>query len=494
MTIRSRRNFLAKNERDRVERFFQQTNANDEKERRPQSALRCCCKMTSSMTILVVSCIVYFSPSFSPNHRQLDLISKRNSPGGEYSLQQSFSPFNSTPPTSIPLDINGSQQVRHRCLQSIRGRQENALRSIFDSSRDILLVDPAYHSNVGDHMITLGELSFFEGRSDGNVSQCSYIQAGSFVPPCETEIAVSSHAMNRLAVWHGGGNWGTLWRKAQEPRVQSFRPLLQHGFAIVTMPNSWYYRDDTLEKKDVKRIRDALRSGGVSLNRSSTDHVPAASVKDQVVFTWRETFSYNKAVEHFPFVTNLLVPDMAFQLGPYQPPEYHEVDLLVLLRSDHESTLTTERSRGAFRKILNRFPHGSDVTFSIVDWHDRLQRFRSNDIFFTNTAVNLLGLGRVVICDRLHAAILAYLSGLPFVYVDPVSGKITKTLSLALEDCEEDSSFHHATNLTEAVQFSLELLKDTPKSHSDHGHSREDRRNRIRQQLRREQMAEQAIH
>jgi hypothetical protein len=75
------------------------------------------------------------------------------------------------------------------------------------------------------------------------------------------------------------------------------------------------------------------------------------------------------------------------------------------------------------------------------------------DIFFTKTAIELLSLGKVVVCDRLHAAILSYLVGLPFVYIDQVSGKITKTLSVAFQ---KDSG--NATTIVDSTDIRLNCM------------------------------------
>lgn len=88
--------------------------------------------------------------------------------------------------------------------------------------------DPAYHKNVGDHMISLGELEFFQRRGFGSgttrsgsgpgtlgpVLQCNYCQAGPYVTSCADALAEyePSQVARQTAVWHGGGNWGDLCR------------------------------------------------------------------------------------------------------------------------------------------------------------------------------------------------------------------------------------------------------------------------------------------
>jgi exopolysaccharide biosynthesis predicted pyruvyltransferase EpsI len=381
--------------------------------------------------------------------------------GQEEHFEKVISPFTSVPPEAIDLDIanNNNNNPRHSCISKMRQRHDDALRSYLQTPPPdhILLVDPAYHSNVGDHMITLGELQFLQpylAQQSNNttigLSQCSYIQAGDYVPPCDVEIPRLAQLYDRpVAIWHGGGNWGDLWRRAQEPRIASLRSLLSHGYTVLTMPNSWYYKDKLLEQQDIEQIRHNVEVGQGA-------HRDAAG---RLVFCWREEFSYQQGATLLPFATNVLVPDIAFQLGPYspiRPSSSQMVDIVLLLRDDHESVVE-QRSRADIRSKLNGTPIGQAVTFSIVDWNDRLVRFDSEDFFFTPTAIQLLSMGRVVICDRLHAAILAYLMGVPFVYLDQISGKITKTLSASMSTC--DVGGHMASHMDSANNLSEALMK-----------------------------------
>ena len=118
-----------------------------------------------------------------------------------------------------------------------------------------------------------------------------------------------------------------------------------------------------------------------------------SSAPERVVLTWREKESYNEAVKIYPFVRNILVPDIAFQLGPFVKGQSATFDLLLFLRNDKESTLT--RSESYIQSIIPK-----DVTYRVVDWPDQLKIFNTRDYFFTQRSVDLLSLGKVVVCDR----------------------------------------------------------------------------------------------
>ena len=423
--------------------------------------------------------------------------------------QQPIKPWESTPPKSIELFDTNNPAIhqRHQCIQSIRQRHNDLLLPLLRSNSDrdgglepVLLVDPAYHSNVGDHMLTLGELEFLEGplrqsyMKEGKDNQkqdlppplqCHYIQAGGFFPSCTGVISTSTSKNNhndKYAMWHAGGNWGDLWRDAQDVRIPSFQTLLQYNYTVIGMPQSLYYANKDLEKQDIQTIKEKITLGlGLSKEEEVTqdeetnptqggqggDHADPYDFEDmwqdsppvfvnttildqpnvrklvhsKMIFTWREKESYDLAQQLYPFVQNMVVPDIAFQLGPFKPirrgREQDKVDILILLRADHESQVNQQRNNEYIEKALSeinasRKTHSNEkITFRVTDWPDRLEIFNTRDPFFTTTAIELLSLGKIVVCDRLHAAILSYLVGLPFVYIDQVSGKITKTFNVA---------------------------------------------------------------
>jgi exopolysaccharide biosynthesis predicted pyruvyltransferase EpsI len=285
--------------------------------------------------------------------------------------------------------------------------------------------------------------------------------------------------------------------------LNSFEPLLANGFKVVGMPQSLYYDDESLQRKDVITLRTRIVKGllgPVSLQRISEGSDMADTARkvletaeglalahSRVILTWREHESYEKALALYPFVSNVLSPDIAFQLGPYKalpPPSSYSsvdvgneenlqpllVDFVLFLRNDHESSYSSKRNRESIRQLLKPLQEksGRSYSFDIVDWPDRIRRFKSpsghpNDIFFTETSIKLLSMGRVLICDRLHASILAYLAGIPFVYIDQKTGKISKTLRVAFESdsiCQDGdvAMWSQAKSLEKALETAVGFL------------------------------------
>ena len=259
----------------------------------------------------------------------------------------------------------------------------------------------------------------------------------------------------------------------QKIRIKSLSDLLEMNYTILGMPQSLYYRNPPQADLDAHAMKRYISNGlGRPETRGNQTYVDTdagrAAATDRVTLCWREVESYERAQQLYPYVNNIIVPDIAFQLGPYTPkrPEPGSpllVDVVFLLRGDKESALSDQRDKAYIRKLMSSIDGGEGLRFTIVDWFDALQLFETTNYFFSDESIRLLSMGRVVVCDRLHAAILLYLMGMPFVYIDQISGKITKTLNVAfdsLDGCDdgEKSMWSKATNMTTAVELAIRFL------------------------------------
>jgi exopolysaccharide biosynthesis predicted pyruvyltransferase EpsI len=136
------------------------------------------------------------------------------------------------------------------------------------------------------------------------------------------------------------------------------------------------------------------------------------------------------------------------------------VDILMLLRDDKESTLGgARRNKTALRQMMGEPGGGATPTFRVVDW-TQLKHLRDNKPAEyqarVESGVRMLSGGRVVVTDRLHAAILSFLSLLPVFYVDQSYGKIRRSLAVAFNSSaacadEADVRVFAAASLEEAL-------------------------------------------
>jgi len=382
------------------------------------------------------------------------------------------------------LDSSKSIGPRFQCLDAIRKRHHDVLTDILDKRNvwgdKILLVDPAYHGNVGDHMLTLGEIEFVKGLKY-ELLQCDLIQGNQFYPNCG-DFSEYKRQGAKIALWHAGGNWGDLWRIAQDVRIKTFKDLLAQGFTVIGMPQSLHYESKDLEKQDVQVMKENIAAGlGLSSPSALNKNPGKKESQSRLIFTWREEESFEKAKKLYPFADNRLMPDIAFQIGPYAPIRPTDLDslelkdIMLLLRDDHESTVLQDRSEYSIQEMLEKNPKGKGITFVMADWPKRLDIFGLStnpvlkEYLFSDSAIKLLSLGRVVVGDRLHAAVLAYLSGLTVVYIDQKTKKISKTLGVAFESLDKcrdgkASRWFRAETLEEALGIAIDLSKEEAKN------------------------------
>ena len=101
---------------------------------------------------------------------------------------------------SIPSFI----QKRHECIAHVRQLHQERFDSVSTWTRNsnitqhplILYVDPAYHKNVGDDLLTLGTLTFLLRQGVSDIQQCHYWQSLRRVPPCEEVIPANNRTRN----------------------------------------------------------------------------------------------------------------------------------------------------------------------------------------------------------------------------------------------------------------------------------------------------------
>ena len=160
-----------------------------------------------------------------------------------------------------------------------------------------------------------------------------------------------------------------------------------------------------------------------------------------------------------------------------------KVDILFALRDDQESRFLHKRSFQSIENILKSNSSTSDLSFEIVDWGDREKFFNKSvetpvgpefqytvkDVKYFDhmknfrSSIALMSVGKVVITDRLHTSILAFLLHKPHVYLDQSYGKITRTREVAFSTsihCQDKVKMRYdsAETLEEAIMMAKEML------------------------------------
>lgn len=309
------------------------------------------------------------------------------------------------------------------CLQKKQQLQdiiEEKLASLID--RDYVLLDLPYHANIGDTLIALGEKNFLKNIDH----KCLY--SGFHY--------LNENAMNEdtLILFHGGGNFGDLWRSCSEFRNSIILKFKNNK--IIIFPQSVCYENE-------KNLRD---------------DVEIYSQCSNLTICARDIVSYEFLKRHFIHNKILLVPDMAFCLAPkYLKPSKKTGKTLFLKRDDKEFVSTT---------LYNIVPTNADVadwpTFtysngpympykiwrkilSMIDrYFDNITDIKIEDFFWQHIlhpynvkcGVDFLNQYDTIYTTRLHAAILGYLLGKRIHIFDSKDGKISALYKTWLKDVD----------------------------------------------------------
>jgi len=381
--------------------------------------------------------------------------------------------------TSVPLARENWLQCIDDIQQNIIGKLSDHLTkpALLNHPTPLLLIDPAYGGNVGDNFIAYGELVLMERMGYLNHTECHIIQSQGLSKWCNNFTHVPDGG---LAWWHGGGNWGDLWdRKALTlRRMRSFIQLTKKGKTVIGMPQSFHYQNKVNQTGDATNWMADI----------AAEYATAES-KAKMVLTWRQNESYDQAASLYPLVDNRLVPDIAFMIGPVEETftwslNKTNADLIFLLRNDKESRHMGKRNVDKLRQIIDSNDETRGLSFEMVDWWDRgrffdktvnepgpelkykvLDEGKFDYQYMFKSSIAMFTGGKVLITDRLHSSIFAFLMHKPHVYVDQMYGKIRKTREVAFEvsdKCKdrEEMKFDEAENIEEAVVKAARMLRD----------------------------------
>lgn len=296
----------------------------------------------------------------------------------------------------------------------------------------VSLVDYPAHSNVGDSAIWLGEMAWLDdvGRTP--------VYSASMADFSDEDLERAAPTGPILV--HGGGNFGTTW-----PRHEAFRRELLARFPdrpVIQLPQSIHYSDDRSAAETAGAIR---RHGGFTVLA-------------------RDERSRDFAQRHFSCDVRL-APDSALYLGRLARGPA-SVDVLALLRTDHERAIEAPPATGAVvtdwleedvserRSLRVRLRLRS--LFDTCAQARRLRSYRALAAWRVGRGVATLSRGRAIVTDRLHAHILSLLLDLPHVVLDNSYGKIA---DFAAQWTGDYVHLHRAADPAQAFERARRLVR-----------------------------------
>lgn len=294
------------------------------------------------------------------------------------------------------------------------------------SKRKWIIMGSPIHDNLGDHLITLAELDYLHSLNSN---------ADIFEIPTEmvilfSQIIKDSLNPNDIIFVNGGGWMGTLWK-----HDEFFMQHILHTFKdnkIIVFPQTVYYDDSDIEQNRVlNNAKDAWRSAPRS------------------ILCLRDEASYQYALSKIELEQErcLFLPDVALLYKTGISPVQKDRKILLCLRNDKEQVLplAVRREIEDFIKNNNyRYAYTSTLTRKVVSINERRALVNKKIKEFTGA--------QIIITDRLHGMIFAFLANTPCIAIDNRTRKVFGVYNAWLNEVNTiQSSLPQAAELKNAL-------------------------------------------
>lgn len=289
---------------------------------------------------------------------------------------------------------------------------------------DYLLLDVPYHGNIGDTMIWQGERDFLSTLPYKRRNEASF-----------SWDATKKLNTNIIILLHGGGNFGDLYRIAQDFRLKIITEYLNNP--IILFPQSVWYENSELISKDAEIL----------------SHHP------NLTLCARDKLTYDFFKKNFPSNNVLLVPDMAFFINPERLSQYIDTNTsnkdLYIRRIDKE--ILTDTPASINDAEIRDWPtlESPSLLLKSIYYVNRLLClipgfFRGDLMPYLNSfcvkhvlnrqvdlGLNFISNYSKVYTTRLHAMIVSILLHKPVEYIDNSTGKLSSFVDTWLSDLDK---------------------------------------------------------
>ena len=317
--------------------------------------------------------------------------------------------------------INKFKQLKNERLFSLRLSKEKR------KNNAIFLLGTPTHCNIGDAAIAQAENDFINSINYHAIE----ITANEWN---KYKRIIKKKIGDGTILLHGGGNFGNLWPSEELIRKNIIESFPNNSFVL--MPQTFFVTSSFTEES-LKEMQNTYNDPKFSL------------------FV-REKFSLEKIKSIFPRASSLLVPDIV--LFEKNSPDYNildvkkTTDVLLILRNDKEGLLDYDDY-----KMLERIFKEERISFKKSDMLYELPTIGREDR--KKVIINKLkefASSKVVVTDRLHGMIFAFLANVPCIVLQNNNYKI-KGVYDWLKNSNGVFLADGQTKLKELIMFALSI-------------------------------------
>lgn len=304
------------------------------------------------------------------------------------------------------------------------------------STSKVYLMDTPTNGNMGDQAIAYATIQYLRKVLPGyRLVEIPNIDVNAMMTSMKKNVEPKD-----IIVWNGGGNIGNLYPTAELSRWTLFKTVKKRSLFI--FPQSVHF--------DISR-----KSGKCFLNQSIKNYKNQNSLS--LFLRERKSFEYMR--EYFDVKNTFLVPDIVFTLDGTLTPEKdsERSGVITLLRSDIEKSSYDISSLFEVIEDLKLEVCKSDTVFKDI--------FVTEDNRYELLQKKLKSIAKhkLVVTDRLHGMVFAYLTRTPAIVIENNNWKIKSTYETWLENVNFIKVIPNEISETEARQLMESLLNIVPK-------------------------------
>lgn len=273
-----------------------------------------------------------------------------------------------------------------------------------EGKKRIILTNTHMGTNMGDHLITISELIFF----DKFFPEYIVIELTADEIDENFEIIKKYIEKEDIIAVSGGGYMGSLWLTYGEANVRHIVSELPDN-KIIVLPQSIYFEKTMEGKKQLQISKNVY-----DLHKNLTICIREPRQLNYI----QSLFSENVKIKMYP--------DMVL-LWNQQESSLKRDKVGICLRTDKEAVITVEDRNHIIDNI-------KDTVF-YFDMHAEkiIMGLKRNE--YIQKYISMVSGFKYVITDRLHCMLLCLITGTPCIAFDNLTGKLTSVYQW-ISDCE----------------------------------------------------------
>lgn len=293
------------------------------------------------------------------------------------------------------------------------------------SGKRIILLNVPTHGNLGDHLLSIASQEFFRENFPTHKILCVTSSQLYF----SIRISLRDVIESDILCIAPGGFLGSLYE--EENRILNIIRRFPKN-KIIILPQSYYYENTSLGMEKKSKAREVYQR------------------HSQLYVTVREQKSYDILIKDIMKGKEervWLLPDMALYLKRKQS-TLERNGVLWCMRNDSEKNIANSSIIAELKKQIELLGLQQSYTDTYVNYSIPLDCEEKE----VEKKIKDFQSAKIVITDRLHGMIYAYLTGTPCIVLDNVSGKVSHVYDLWLYNVPYIKFVADSSNTMEAIK------------------------------------------